>query len=120
MGGPGEIMADGRPVQAAVDGGHYILRSEIKHRGVKRRRNQRRRPWITILALIDLGIECNGRPWSNVLAEAGPFVEAGDGTIRSTQVNDVGIVRIDHQISTLTATGKKPVARRNQTVVRAA
>src|ERR1017187_1763189 len=79
-GRPGEIGADGLPVQTAIDRPHHILRPQIKRCKVSRGKYQRRSPGRAIFALMDLRVPPNCGPRSDVLAEASPFVEPGNGT----------------------------------------
>src|ERR1700693_613177 len=89
----GEIGANRLPVQTAIHSLRHILRPEIKRGGINRGKRQGRSPRVTILALIDLGIESKRGPWRNVLAESSPPVEASHGTEGPTQINNVGITR---------------------------
>ena len=107
-------------MQTAIRSLHHILRPEIKRGGINRGKRQGRSPRVTILALIDLGFECKRGPWSNILAQARPFVEAGNGTVSPTQINDVGVVRIEHQVSAFAGSSSEPVPGRDLIVVGAA
>src|SRR6202171_3800188 len=116
----GEIGTNILPVQTAIDSLHHVLRPEIKRGRINRGKRQRRSPRVTILALIDLGFKCKRGPWSNILAQARPFVEAGNGTVSPTQINDVGVIRLAHQVAALAGTSGEPVPGRDLIVVGAA
>ena len=115
-----QVRAHLAPARAAIGCLQHLLRAQVEHLWILRRKDQRRSPGETVVALRDFRAKIFRRRRRDGLRLAGAQVKTKSAAVRAAAINDVGVAGIGHDVSAFFRADGMPIAKGDGAVIAAA